>query len=118
MNKKIHDILNTGGNINTEKLMSYLADEHLSESERHEIEKLMLEDPFVADAAEGLESISSTDSINAYVQELNMNLRKQVAAKKKRRDKLKLPGQQFTIIAIIMILILLIVSYLIIHKLI
>lgn len=118
MNKKIHDILNTGGNIDTDKLMSYLTDEHLSEAERHEIEKLMLDDPFMAEAAEGLENISSKEQLNAYVQELNKNLRKQVAAKKKRRDKRKLPGQPFAIIAIIMILILLIISYLVINKLI
>ena len=114
MNKKRHDIKNNDGNIDTAKLMSYLNDEDISETERHEIEKMMLDDPFIADAAEGLDNSVSKDKINAYVQELNNKLRKSIATRKKIQEKRKLPKQYFTIIATIIILLLLIITYIVI----
>src|SRR5438045_1602668 len=75
--------------IDNQQLMDYLSN-RLSKTENHEVEKNMAEDEFMNDAVEGLQIIENKKDMQAYVEQLNSDLKKQIAKNKKRKDKLRL----------------------------
>jgi len=116
MSDDLKDILgNSNKDIDNQKLMDYLS-RSLSKEESHELEKLMAEDEFMNDAVEGLEQISNTKNINAYTEQLNYNLKKQLAKKKDRKEKRRLKEQPWIYLAIITLLLLCILAYIVIKK--
>jgi len=116
MNNDLKDILsNSNKDIDNQQLMDYLSN-RLSKSESHEVEKNMAEDEFMNDAVEGLQTIENKKDMQAYVEQLNSDLKKQIAKNKKRKDKLRLKDNVNTYITIILILILLIISFIVLKK--
>jgi hypothetical protein len=95
-----------------EKLIPYLNNTMLPE-ERDAFEKSLLEDPFIKDAAEGLGKIDSKElpDITAL---LNAQLNKQI--KRKRKNRRKIGNNLLTYLAIILILLLSVISYVLIIK--
>jgi len=75
------------------------------------LEKKMLDDPFVNDAVEGLQKIKSNKNIDQYVFQLNKELHQHLTSRKKRKKPSFLNPQIWSIIAIILILSLIILSY-------
>lgn len=69
-----------------EQLLQYL-NNNLSEQEAHELEAAMLNDPFMNDAVEGLQSLPSAGNLPQLVNQLNKQLHKQTAKPKLRRNK-------------------------------
>lgn len=99
--------------INDERMHSYLSNE-LSDEQRHDMEIQMENDPFAADAAEGLMGIES-EYINANVNELHYQLRKQLHKKvKKKRATF---DQTTIVITFFIIMALAVVAYFLIVKL-
>lgn len=96
-----------------QKLDDYLAD-RMSPAERNAFEREMEEDPFMQDAAEGIE-LSGETSLTFLEKEINAGLRKQLSGNKKRKKRK--PDFQTVYITIIIILLLLIASYWVISKL-
>ena len=116
MNENLKDILsNLNPDIDQETLLQYLQGK-LSMQEQHELEKQMMDGDFEADALEGLQDFKNKKNIAALVDQLNADLKRRTAKKKKFREKLKLHLDSSLLIALIIILLLIILSYLIIHK--
>ncbi|MFT3911020.1 MAG: hypothetical protein QM737_16495 [Ferruginibacter sp.] len=110
MSDELKDILsNLNKDIEQDKLLQYLNSKMPAE-EQHEFEKQMNDDEFMNDAVEGLQQIENKNTIPAYVQQLNTDLKKQLNAKK-RKEKRKIPSLYWTYIAIIILLILIVIAY-------
>jgi len=99
---------------NQEKLMQYL-NEQLSHSESHQLESDMESDPFIADAMEGLAQVDK-QIIPEVIDQLNISLRKEIKAKKRKKRNQIFSNQNWVYFAVILILILLIISYLVMKK--
>jgi hypothetical protein len=116
MSDNLKDILsNLNPDIDQETLLLYLQGK-LSAEKQHELEKMMLDNEFEADAMEGLQSLDNTKQVNFLVEQLNRDLRKRTARKKLRNRKIA--KNDHTIwISICILLLIIVISYLIIYKL-
>ncbi|HYH13951.1 MAG TPA: hypothetical protein VD794_01940 [Flavisolibacter sp.] len=116
MKDNLKDILsNLNPDIDQETLLLYLQGK-LSPEKQHELEKQMLDNDFEADAMEGLQSMPNNQNVSFLVEQLNRDLRKKTAEKKSRRDKLRLKSDPWIWVSILIILLLIVISYVIIHK--
>ncbi len=102
------------GTVEQEKLLQYLNDQ-LSHSESHQLESDMESDPFMAEAMEGLEQVDN-NKIPEVIDQLNISLRKEIKAKKRKKRNQIFSNQHWVYFAVILILILLIISYLVMKK--
>ena len=116
MKNELKDILsNSNKDIDNQQLMDYLSNQ-LSKADSHEIEKNMADDAFMNDAVEGLQKIENKKDMQAYVEQLNNDLQKQITKNKVRKEKRRLKDQPYTLLTIIIILILVIVSFVVLKK--
>jgi hypothetical protein len=116
MSDDLKNILsNSNKDIDNQQLMDYLS-KQLSKAESHDLEKMMAEDEFMNDAVEGLEQIGNNKNIAAYTEQLNFELKKQLAKKKQRKEKRRLKEQPWIYLAIITLLLLCIIAYVVIKK--
>ena len=116
MSDKLKDILShLSTEVDQETLLKYL-EGRLSEEQKHELEKKMLSSEFTDDAMEGLQEIKNKRNISSLVDQLNRDLHNKLEKKKQRREKLRFKDQPWLFIAIFIILILIIISYVVIHK--
>ncbi len=111
----INKILSEGEEGFTEEDYLHYLNQELSPEEAHLIEKEMLEDGFVNDAMEGLSAIKSKEAIEASVENLNRQLNKIVQTRIDKKRKRKLPSNQWAIIAVGITLVLIIITFYIIH---
>ena len=116
MNNDLKNILaNSNKDIDNQQLMDYLSNQ-LSKADSHAIEQNMADDEFMNDAVEGLQKMESKKDMQAYVEQLNSDLLKQIAKNKTRKQKRRIKDQPYTYIAIIIILILLVLSFIVLKK--
>ncbi|MGE5518542.1 MAG: hypothetical protein ACM3VS_01360 [Candidatus Dadabacteria bacterium] len=116
MDDNLKDILsNLNPEIDQETLLLYLQGK-LSVEKQHEVEKLLVEDEFEADAVEGLEKIKDKQKISIVLEQLNRDLKKKTAKNNRWRERRPLQLDSWFFIMIILILLLIIISYIIIHK--
>jgi len=116
MTDKLNDILsNSNKNIDNQQLMDYLRNQ-LNNADKYEVEKTMNDDPFINDAVEGLQKFDVKKDMQTYVTQLHDDLQKQLAKKKKRKDKHRLKEQPWVYLAIVIILLLLILCFIILQK--
>ncbi|MGC4038855.1 MAG: hypothetical protein QM764_23055 [Chitinophagaceae bacterium] len=116
MSDSLKDILtNLSPDVDQETLMLYLQDK-LSPEKKHEVEKKLLENEFTEDAVEGLQQFQDEKQIGSLVEQLNRDLRKKLEKKKQRRDKLRLKEQPWLSISVLIILLLVIIGYMIVHR--
>jgi hypothetical protein len=116
MSNELKDILNNSNkDIDNQQLMDYLS-RHLSKPNEHEIERAMLDDPFINDAVEGLQQMPGNKNITAYVEQLNEDLNKQIAKNKKRKEKRRLKDSPYTYLTIIILLVLLVICFIVVKK--
>lgn len=101
--------------VDQETLMKYL-EGRLSDEQKHELEKRMLDSDFTNDAVEGLQQIKDKRNISGLVEQLNRDLHKKLEKKKKRIEKLKFKDQPWLYIAIVIVLLLIVLSYIIVHR--
>jgi hypothetical protein len=117
MSENYKDILsNLSKDIDQEMLLLYLQGK-LSEEKKHEVEKLLMQDEFDNDAAEGLDEIKDKQQIQYMVDMLNRDLKKKTEKKKKMREKMKLKDQPWLYVAILITLLLIVLCYMIIQNL-
>jgi anti-sigma factor RsiW len=95
-----------------DKLLAYMEGK-LSAEEQHEVEQWLAEEGMESDAVEGLKAMRP-DAARHTVNKLNHNLRKTLLSRKRPRRALK--HDQFSWIAIVIILLLVVVAYLVIRK--
>ncbi|MDE3143661.1 MAG: hypothetical protein KGL19_05870 [Bacteroidota bacterium] len=110
----IDNILNDDGELSEELLMRY-ATGNVTEEERHKIESKMIDSSFVTDATEGLQAFGNKSKLSHYVDDLNRQLQKETNKKKERRAKRKLPGMDWIIISVIIVLLLCVLGYAVLH---
>ncbi len=116
MNENLKDILShLNPEIDQETLLLYLQGK-LTPEKQHELEMKMMDNDFTADALEGLEGFNDKKRLAYLVDQLNTDLKKKTEKKKKLRQKRELKTDPTIWIAIAIILILIVVSYVIIHK--
>jgi hypothetical protein len=116
MTDNLKDILsNSNKDIDNQKLMDYLRNQ-LNSADKHEVEKKMSDDEFVNDAVEGLQNFDTKKDVQTYVTQLHDDLQKQLAKKKKRKDKRRIKEQPWVYLAIVIILTLLILCFIVIKK--
>lgn len=108
------NILQNNDKLKDEQLMHYLQGD-LSDEERNAIEQQMVEDDFTNDAVEGLETLTNKSQLPDYIEQLNRQLQKNVAAKKQRKAKRNLKDNPWIIIAIGIILVICVLGYYMLH---
>lgn len=116
MSDNLKDILsNLNKDIEQDKLLAYL-EKKLSAGEAHELEKQMAGDEFMNDAVEGLEQFSNKKDLALLVEQLNKDLKKQTAKKRRQKEKRKLKDQPWIYITLIILLLLAVVGFVLIKK--
>lgn len=116
MSDNLKDILsNLSTDIDQETLLLYLQDK-LSEEQKHDVEKQLLENEFAGDALEGLNEMKDKQQIAYMVEMLNRDLKKKTDKKKERREKLKLKDQTWLYVSIIILILLIVLCFLIIQR--
>lgn len=116
MRENLKDILShLTTDIDQETLLLYLQDK-LPEEKKHEVEKKLVDSEFAGDAMEGLQQFSDKHQLSYTVEMLNRDLKKKTEKKKQRRQKLVLKDQSWLYLAIFILLLLIVISYLIIHR--
>jgi anti-sigma factor RsiW len=116
MNKDLLNILsNSNKDIDNQQLMDYLNGK-LSGDALHEVEKSMTDNEFLNDAVEGLQRLEGKSNVQGYVDQLNAAMQKTLAKKKARRLRRRLKDQNWTYIAIILVIVLCVLGYIVIRK--
>ena len=112
----LRNILPNGSQPDEAALKRYI-EGNASEEERFAIENQMTDEAFLNDAVEGLQEFKDKDLLQQYVVQLNKDLQQQTDKKKARKLKRALQDQDWTIIAIVVVLLLCTLGYAIIHLL-
>ncbi|HEY6979245.1 MAG TPA: hypothetical protein VH396_23275, partial [Chitinophagaceae bacterium] len=94
-------------------LKKYVSGE-ASPEETHAVEKQMADSDFVNDAVEGLQTISSKQKLDDYVNQLNKNLHQHLVSKKQLKNKRRIKELFWVIVAAIVIVLLCILAYIVI----
>lgn len=115
-NDLLNILSNSNKDIDNQKLMDYLSGK-LSQQEQHELEKEMAANDMMNDAVEGLGEIKSQQAIQSYVEQLNKDLHNQLQQKRARRKKRRLKDDPTIYLAIVLVLALIIIAYIVIHRL-
>ncbi|MFZ1529336.1 MAG: hypothetical protein WAT19_11315 [Ferruginibacter sp.] len=116
MSGNLKDILSSLSNdIDQEKLLQYLSGQ-LPAAEQHELEQQLNDDPFLADAVEGLQSFKNSKEAELMAYQLNTSLKKQLTKKEKRRKKRSLPDQTAVYYAVVILLLLVVIAYVVIKR--
>lgn len=111
-NDLLNILSNSNKDIDNQKLMDYISGK-LSGNEKHEVEKWMLDNNFENEALEGLQIVKDKKNLEAYVSQLNKELNLYLQQKKHRRDRRKIKEIRWAYLAIVLVLILLIITYLV-----
>jgi len=110
----LHNILSHQPEPDEEALKKYLEGTATPE-ERFAIEQQMADEDFMNDAVEGLQSFKDRQLMQEYVQQINVQVQKQTTRKRQRRFRRGVDDQNWTVIAIILILTLCMLGYAVIH---
>jgi hypothetical protein len=116
MNNDLLNILSNLQHADNQKLTDYLEGK-LSGDEKHEVEKMLLEEDFAGDAIEGLQNSVNKEKLGQVVAELNRQLQTQLQDRRKSRRKRNGSIQQWVVVAVILVLVLAVLGYYIIHLL-
>ena len=116
MNKDWLKILSESNkDIDNQQLMDYLSGK-LSGEALHDLERSMAENPLLNDAVEGLQQLKNKKNMQAYVDELNAAMLKNLDNKKKRRLRRRLRDDPWTYLAIILVLTLCLIAFYVIRQ--
>ncbi len=116
MDDKYKDILsNLSTDVDQQTLLLYLQGK-LSEEKKHEVEKLILQNEFTEDAADGLEEFKDKQQLEYMVEMLNRDLKKKTEKKNKRRERMKIKDQPWLYMSILILVILLVMAYIVIQR--
>jgi hypothetical protein len=117
MSDNLKDILShLNPDIDQDTLLQYLQGK-LSAEKQHELEQQMMDADFESDALEGLQAVKDKQHLGSIVEQLNSSLKKKTHKRRLRRESLKLKHDPSIWIAIVIFLLLIVISYFIIHRL-
>ncbi len=106
---------NSNKDIDNQKLMDYVSG-NLSEKEKHELEEEMIDSEMINDAVEGLDGFKNKKDVTALVEQLNLNLKKQLEKKKSKKLKRSIKDLPWLYLTIILILIMILIGFLVIKR--
>ena len=109
----LSNIWNTDDELNEEQLLNYVKGK-LTQEEASEFERKMAKSSFLNDGVEGLKKFSSSQKINAYVQQVNTNLHQRLDDKKRKNER-GFKGLSWEIIMVIAVILLCILGYVIVE---
>lgn len=112
MKQSWEDILNTHTEIDPQKLLDYL-EGRLDDKEKHAVEAMLAESPFLDDALEGLGNVRDKQKIAAILHELDHHLKHSVQARNKRRKANKLTFPGWLLFATVTIILLVVLGFII-----
>lgn len=116
MKENLKDILsNLNPEVDQDTLLKYLQGQ-LSADEQHEVEKSLLDDPFEADAMEGLQGVQDKTQIKELVAQLNRDLKKKTSRKKRRLFSREAKVEPWLLMAVVFILLLAIIAFIVIYR--
>ena len=101
--------------IDQETLLLYLQGK-LSEQQKHEVEKKLMQDEFNDDAMEGLQEFRDKEQLQYMVEMLNRDLKKKTAKKKKEKEKRKFKDQPWLYISLLILILLIVLCYVVITR--
>lgn len=110
---ELNNIWNTDDELNEEQLLNYIRNTTTPDA-AHKVEEKMAASSLVNDGVEGLQQFSSTEKINAYVQQINNDLHQHLSVKKTKKHK-GIQHLSWEIIALIVIIILCLIGFAIIR---
>jgi hypothetical protein len=106
---------NNNEDIDSQKLMDYLNDK-LSEEEKHEVEKTLVDSELINDAVEGLEKFKDKTELSSFVDQLNQKLKKQIEKKKTKKQKSRLKDLPWLYFSIVLVILIILVGFIVIWK--
>jgi len=112
-NDLLNILSNSNKDIDNQKLMDYLSGK-LTEQEKHEVERWMVDNDFENEAMEGLQDITAKKDLSVYVDQLNKELNQYIQQKKQRRERRRLKDDPWIYLAIFLILVLVVMGYVVI----
>ncbi|MDB5196694.1 MAG: hypothetical protein JWP88_1065 [Flaviaesturariibacter sp.] len=116
MKESLKDILsNLNPEIDQETLLQYLQG-HLPAEKQQELEAQLMEGDFESDALDGLQAFQDKRHLSNLVEGLNADLKKKTAKRKHRREKLQLKSDPWLWVAVLVILLLIVISYIVIRQ--
>lgn len=116
MRDELKNILsNLNPDVDQATLLKYLAGQ-LTAEEQHEVEKRIIDDDFDTEALEGLEKLKNSQHLSLVIEQLNYDLKKKTEKRKSKRKKWEIKSDPTLWIAVIIILILVIVSFFLLHS--
>ena len=101
--------------IDQETLLLYLQGK-LSEQQKHEVEKKLMQDEFNEEAMEGLQEFRDKEQLQYMVEMLNRELKKKTEKKQKAREKRRFKDQPWLYISILILILLVILCYVVITR--
>lgn len=107
--EELNNIWNADDELNEEQLLNYIKNKS-TEKEAYKVERKMADSSFENDGVEGLQQFSSTEKINAYVQQINEDLHYRLTGKKLKR-KLGIKNLSWEIIAVVIVILLCLLGY-------
>ncbi|MCA0395977.1 MAG: hypothetical protein LCH51_01125 [Bacteroidetes bacterium] len=111
MNQDLLNILSESNKeVDNQLLMDYLSGK-LKQEEQHLVEEWLTDNPFAADAIEGLQTYGNKEDINEVVNQLNKELRQYLQNKRERREKRRWKDNPLTYLAVVLLLVLIIIAY-------
>lgn len=110
MKDLINILSNSNKDIDNQKLMDYLSGK-LSSHEANEVEQWLEENEFGEDAIEGLQKVRTKEDINLHVELLNKQLGTYIKQKKQRRNRRKIDNLGWSIVAILVVILLIVLAY-------
>ncbi len=117
MNDDLLNILShSNKDIDNQKLMDYLSDK-LSAEEKHTLEKAMIDSEMMNDAMEGLDGFKNKKDVSALVEQLNINLKKQLEKKKSNKEKRSIKDLLWLYVTVILILLIILIGFFVIKHL-
>ena len=115
-NNLINILSNSNKDPDNQLLMDYISGK-LSDADQHTVEEWLEGNQFAADALEGLQEFGNKDQLYEYVHQLNLELKSYLLQKKQRREQKKWKDQQWTFMAILLILCLAVIAYVLLRML-
>jgi hypothetical protein len=109
----LNNIWNADDELNDDQLLNYIKGNSTGE-DAHDLERKMANSSLVNDGVEGLQQFSSTEKINAYVLDINEDLRHKLAGKKTKKKKV-IANLSWQVIALIIVILLCILGYVVIE---
>ena len=115
MQENLKDILShLSTEVDQETLLLYLQGK-LTPEKQHELEKILLENEFAADALEGLQQFEDKNELALVAAQLNKELKKKTSRKVKRKVP-RIQAEPWLMVTLFIILLLIILCYLIIFR--